>query len=87
MPSPINLPNDVVDFLRRVFLKANLRVTRKMSRMPSIHEPALDFSLIEALSRYAAPIRFGSGWLVKLDTHYLGGGRHFWVLRKWVLRK
>ena len=77
MPPPIDLPHDVVDFLRKVFSEANLRVTRKMSRMPSTHETGLDHSLIDALSHYAAPIRFGSGWLVKIDTHYLGGGRHF----------
>lgn len=77
MPYPIHLPDDVVVFLRQVFSKANLGVTRKMSRMPSTHESALDFSLIDALSHYAAPIRFGSGWLVRIDTHYLGGGRHF----------
>ncbi len=77
MPSPINLPDDVVNYLRHVFSRANLRVTRMMSRMPSTHESALDLSLIEALSNRAAPIRFGSGWLVKIDTHYLGGGRHF----------
>ena len=77
MPSPINLPTDVVDFLHKVFSATNLRVTRKISRMPSTHETALDLSLIEALSQHNAPIRFGSGWLVKIDTHYLGGGRHF----------
>ena len=76
MLSPIILPPDVVDFLDKVFSEANLRVTRKISRMPSIHETALDLSLIEVLSHYTAPIRFGSGWLVRIDTHYLGGGRH-----------
>ena len=77
MPSPIHLPADVVNFLHKVFSEASLRVTRKMSRMPSTHETALDFSLIEVLSHYAAPIRLGSGWLVRIDTHYLGGGKHF----------
>ena len=77
MPSPIYLPTDVVEFLHNVFSKANLRVTRKISRMPSTHETALDHSLIEALSHYTAPIRLGSGWLVRIDTHYLGGGSHF----------
>ena len=77
MSSPIHLPADVIAFLRSVFSDANLRVTRKISRMPSIHETALDLSFIEVLSNYTAPIRLGSGWLVRIDTHYLGGGRHF----------
>lgn len=76
MPSPIQLPADVVDFLREVFSEANLRVTTKISQMPSTHETDLDFSLIEVLSCYAAPILLGSGWLVRIDTHYLGSGRH-----------
>ena len=59
MPSPIALPVDVVEFLHLVFTEVNLRVTRKISRMPSTHETALDFSLIESLSHYSAPIRFG----------------------------
>ena len=59
MLSPITLPPDVVDFLDKVFSEANLRVTRKISRMPSIHETALDLSLIEVLSHYTAPIRLG----------------------------
>ena len=82
MASPIHLPSDVVAFLRSVFWNANLRVTRKMSHMPSTHETALDLSLIEVLSYHNAPIRFGSGWLVRLDTHYLGGGRHY---RSWEI--
>jgi hypothetical protein len=34
-------------------------------------------TLIEQLSHYAAPFRFSSDWLVRLETHYLGGPRYW----------
>ena len=80
MSAPILLPSDVVDFLRRVLRAANLRVARTISRMPSVHETSLDHSLIEAISHYAVPIRLRSGWVVRLETHFLGGGKALWIL-------
>ncbi|WP_419859583.1 hypothetical protein [Candidatus Palauibacter sp.] len=49
-----------------------------MACIPTVHETSLDFSFIEALTHYAAPLRFNSGWTIRLDTHYLGGGRHWY---------
>lgn len=34
-------------------------------------------TLIEQLSRYAAPFHFPSDWLLRLDTHFLGGPRYW----------
>jgi hypothetical protein len=34
--------------------------------------------LLEHLSGYAAPRRFASDWTIRLDTHYLGGLRHYY---------
>jgi len=48
-----------------------------MSRIPTVHETWLDLTLIEALSEFAIPVKLNSEWLVRIDTHYLGGGRHF----------
>jgi hypothetical protein len=36
-------------------------------------------TLIEQLSQYAAPFRFSSDWLVRLETHYLGGPRYWGI--------
>lgn len=71
------LPDEVVEYVRAVFLECNNRVSRKMSRMPTTHETSLDLSFIEAISQFGAPHRFQSDWVVRLETHYLGGGRHF----------
>lgn len=75
--SEMNLPPEVVEYVRSIFAGCNDRVSEKLSRMPTTHETSLDLSLIESISQFAAPQRVGSNWVVRLDTHYLGGGRHF----------
>jgi hypothetical protein len=74
---PIQIPDDVREWIRAVFADCNNGVASKMSRVPTVHETSLDLTFIERLSGYAAPVRFESEWLVRIDAHYLGGGRHF----------
>ena len=45
--------------------------------MPNVCETSLDLTVSEQLSNHSAPVRLQSGWMVRLETHYLGGGRHF----------
>lgn len=73
----ITIPGDVAEWVRQVFSDCNRRTSQKLMEMPTTHEESLDFTFIEALSRHAAPIKFPSEWIVRLDTHYLGGRRHF----------
>ena len=73
----IFLPDDVLEFLEKIFKKCNLAVSRKISKMPNVHETSLDMTFIEQLSNYSVPVRLNSGWTVRLETHFLGGGRHF----------
>lgn len=67
----------VKNWLLSVFAEVNERASRKLSRIPTTHETSLDETVIEQLSQVACPFRFGNDWLVRIDTHYLGGGRHF----------
>jgi hypothetical protein len=32
---------------------------------------------IAEVSEHSAPVKFSSGWLVRLETHFLGGGRYW----------
>jgi hypothetical protein len=73
----IQVPVDVTKWLRSVFASCNRRVSEKLSNAPNVPEPSLDLTFIEHLSQFASPITFGSKWTVRLDTHYLGGLRHF----------
>ena len=74
---PFAIPADIILWIRTVFAEMNQRASAKLSRIPNIHETSLDMTLIEQLSHYAAPVRFPSDWLLRLDTHYLGGPRYW----------
>ena len=75
MKAPI--PNDVVDYVRNVFLVCNRRIGRKIAAVPKSSEQSLDLTMIEQLSQYSAPTILPSDWTVRIDIHYLGGRRHF----------
>jgi hypothetical protein len=71
------IPADVVDWLRLVFADCNARVTSKITRNPNTPEESLDSAWIEHLDHLSAPIQLDSQWVVKIQTHFLGGMRHF----------
>jgi hypothetical protein len=54
-----------------------------MSVVPNVTEPSLDMALIDHLTQYSAPQILDSGWTVRVDTHFLGGLRHFYG--KWEI--
>lgn len=71
------VPADVRDWLREVFAECNRRISEKLSANPNLPEESFDLSWIEHLTHFAAPRRLPSGWLLRIETHYLGGLRHF----------
>jgi hypothetical protein len=71
------LPAEVLDHVRAVFAECRRSAAAKMSRMPTTHETALDLSIIECVSALGVPVRADKRWVVRIDAHYLGGGRHF----------
>ncbi|HTC92005.1 MAG TPA: hypothetical protein VK699_00970 [Terriglobales bacterium] len=73
VPSPLDIPPGIVDWVRSVFSQVNARSSATLSRIPNIFETTLDHSLIAHLSEFGAPFRFPSDWIVNLDTHFLGG--------------
>ena len=73
----IDLPLDLIEWIRSVFARCNSRVTEKLSMSPNVAEESLDLTWIEHLSLYSSPVAFGSGWTVKVESHFLGGRRHF----------
>jgi hypothetical protein len=74
---PFFIPPEVIDWIREVFASVNTRVSTKLSAFPTTHETSLDMSFIEEVSQHAAPVALSSGWLVRLETHFLGGGRYW----------
>jgi len=76
-PGPINLPSDVINWLRHVFIQCNEKISNKITDIPTAHEESFDLSFIEAFSHLEAPVRLPSGWTLRFETHFLGGARHF----------
>lgn len=74
----IDLPSDLLNWFKDVFGDCNDRIARKISLVPNSPEPSLDMTFVEHFSQYGAPVRFKSGWTVRVDTHFLGGLRHFY---------
>ena len=78
-----HLPKEVVGWVRRVFADCNRFTTKKLSDIPTVHEPQLDMSFIESLSREPAPPpSMTAGWNVYIETHFLGGRAMF---RNWEI--
>jgi hypothetical protein len=71
------IPMEIVAWFRGVFADANRRLSEKMLNAPATPEPTFDLTFIEHLTNYAAPRKFESDWAIRIDTHYLGGLRHF----------
>jgi hypothetical protein len=71
------VPEDAIEFVRVVFAEANCRVTGALSRQPSMHEEALDLQLIATLDEVGPRLLPGSRAAVEIETHWLGGRRHF----------
>jgi hypothetical protein len=44
---------------------------------PNAHEEALDLMFISHFARMQGAVKFGSHWTVRIDAHYIGGGRHY----------
>lgn len=74
---PFDLPADVIGWVRQSFAGCNDHVTRKLAVMPNTYETSLDMAFIEYLSSVPSPVVTASSWTVNIQTHYLGGGRHF----------
>lgn len=75
--APWRIPADVNEWLRKTFLACNERVSGKLSRLGNVWESSLDMTVIEHFSEVTVPYVFSSGWVVRIDVHYLGGGRHW----------
>lgn len=73
----MKIPSDAKEYVRGAFGSANDAASRLISTQPFTHEETLDQVLIAQLTGYAAPHQLGSGALVTIHTHFIGGRRHF----------
>ena len=80
---PFEVPVAVLTLLRQTFAACNDRVSGTLSRIPTTHEDALDQQLIAHLTEVAPIVEPTSGWIIGIETHFLGGGHHF--LNRWEI--
>lgn len=73
----IPIPDDVKEYINSVFKDCNDRISGKLTANPNSWETSLDMTFIESLTNYSETVRLSSNWLVRIDTHYLGGMRHW----------
>jgi hypothetical protein len=71
------LPDDVQKFLLNLFSECNRRISFQLSTFPNAHEEALDLLFISHFAHMQGAIKFGSNWTLRIDAHYIGGGRHY----------
>jgi hypothetical protein len=83
VPSPVyvlpglRLPVQVIEFLTSLIADCNRRISLQLATFPNAHEEALDLAFISHFASMQGAIRFGSHWTVRVDAHYIGGGRHY----------
>ncbi len=83
MPPPIetiDLPGDVIEYIRTVFASAHDGVAARLEGQPNVHEEALDMALISFISTSCGPHRTASDTVVDIDVHFVGGG---WHIKRW----
>ena len=74
---PIAVPQDVLQLILRIFAGCNDEVSGTLARIPMTREDALDQMLISFLDRQGPQAAPTSGWVVDVETHFLGGGHHY----------
>jgi hypothetical protein len=74
---PVSIPPDVLDLLLGIFADCNQKVAATLSRIPTTREEALDQQFIAHLSTIGPVSMPTSGWVVNVETHFLGGGHHY----------
>lgn len=73
----INIPDDVRSYILGIFSGCNDKISGQLSTFPAIHEGNLDMNFISYFAERQYPIKLASNWIVRIDVHFIGGGRHF----------
>ena len=78
MNAAFPVPDEVVKYVRQVFRACDRELGLRIERVPGVHEPALDMALIDELAKFSSPVSVTPEWTVRIDTHFLGGRRHYY---------
>src|SRR4051794_29447373 len=70
-------PEEVIRHVPPGFSRANVGAPKALGPQPAIHEEQLDIQVVAALDRVGPRVLAESGAAVEIETHWLGGRRHF----------
>ncbi len=73
------IPTEIFDFLKDHFAKCNDQLAYDLSIFPGIREESLDNNFISYFSRVPGPFKFDPNWTIRIDAHFIGGGRHYYT--------
>lgn len=73
----IEIPPDVRAYVKYLFKNCNDSLASDLTLFPGIHEESLDMNFVSTFARSQFPYKTESEWTVRIDAHFIGGGRHF----------
>src|SRR5687767_6445105 len=77
-PHMYKVPNHIKEWIKQHFAKCNSQLANDISLFPGIREEALDNNFISYFSRIPGPFKFDPNWTVRIDAHFIGGGKHYY---------
>lgn len=80
IPVPISspvLPEEVLGWFRMLFGEINRELAAQLVNQPATYEPTLDQMFITQVQKHAAPIKLKTDWVVSMETHFIGGMKHW----------
>jgi len=72
------VPLEIKEFIKGHFANCNAQLSYDLSVFPGIREESLDNLFISHFSRTPGPIKFDPNWTLRIDAHFIGGGRHYY---------
>lgn len=73
----IVIPDEVTTYVRDVFRTCNDYLTTQLSNYPAIREDNLDQQFVTKILETHGPRKLPCDWIVNIEAHYIGGGRHY----------
>jgi hypothetical protein len=74
------IPLHIQKWIKEQFENCNNLLSYDLSIFPGIREEALDNNFICYFSRIPGPLKFDPNWTIRIDAHFIGGGKHY---RNW----
>ena len=72
------IPESIKKWVKEQFENCNSQLAYDLSIFPGIREESLDNNFISYFSRIPGPFKFVSNWTIRIDAHFIGGGKHYY---------